>query len=112
MSNVNTNTRLDGVNLPGVAAMVIGATVAVAAGLATLLLTWRGLLPGFFALGVFPLALGAVSLLTSDLRRTDEENLDRWIGVALHGEARATARAVYAELMLLEELGGDTSDRV
>lgn len=97
MSNVNTNTRLG-----GVAVMVIGATVAVAIGLATLLLTWLGLLPAPFALGIFPLGLASVSLLTSGLHRTDEENLDRWLGVSLHGEARAAAQATYADLLLDE----------
>lgn len=103
MNHITTSART-GVNVGGLAVMVLGAVFAVGVGLAALLLTWRGVLPGFFALGVFPLALGSVSLLTSGLHRSgnDEERMDQWLGVSLQGEALAAARAAYADLLLDE----------
>lgn len=100
MNSLTTNVRMS-VNPVGLIVMVLGTAFALGVGVVALLLTWRGLLPGFFALGVFPLALGAVSLLTSDLHRASDENMDRWLGVqSLQGEGRATAQAAYADLML------------
>ncbi|HDR9172043.1 TPA: hypothetical protein QDB40_006128 [Burkholderia vietnamiensis] len=101
MNTTNTNART-GVNVGGLAVMVLGAFFAVGVGLVALLLTWRGLLPGFFALGVFPLGFGAVSLLTSGLHRSgnDEQRMDQWLGVSLQGEARTAAQAAYADLLL------------
>ncbi|MDN7857998.1 hypothetical protein QZM81_19525 [Burkholderia cepacia] len=103
MNHITTSART-GVNVGGLAVMVLGAVFAVGVGLVALLLTWRGVLPGFFALGVFPLALGSVSLLTSGLHRSgnDEERMDQWLGVSLQGEAQAAARAAYADLLLDE----------
>ncbi|WP_186020535.1 hypothetical protein [Burkholderia gladioli] len=100
MNTLTTNVRMS-VNPVGLAVMVLGSAFAVGVGMAALLLTWRGLLPGFFAVGVFPLTLGTVSLLTSGLHRASDENMDRWLGVqSLQGEARAAAQTAYADLML------------
>lgn len=104
MNTTNTNAST-GVNVGGLAVMVFGAAFAVGVGVVALLLTWRGLLPDLFALGVFPLALGSVSLLTSGLHRSgnDDERMDRWLGISLQGEARAAARAAYGDLLLPDE---------
>ncbi|WP_343663293.1 hypothetical protein [Paraburkholderia tropica] len=101
MNHITTNART-GVNVGGLALMFLGSVFAVGVGVIALLLTWRGLLPGYSALGVFPLALGSVSLLTSGLHRSgnDEQRMDQWLGVSLTGKARAAAEAAYADLLL------------
>ncbi|MGF6570147.1 hypothetical protein [Paraburkholderia fungorum] len=90
--------RARGVSLAGVGVAVLTSGAVAAAGVVVLLFTLRGLLPPPFALAAFPLLLGSMALLVSGLDRTDEENLDRWLGVTYRSEQRVAARQAYADL--------------
>lgn len=90
--------RARGVSLAGVGVAVLTSGAVAAAGVVVLLFTLRGLLPPPFAVVAFPMLLGSVALLVSGLDRTDEENLDRWLGVSHRGEQRVKARQAYADL--------------
>ena len=87
-----------GVSLPGVAVAVLVSIGAVLLAADLVGRTWRADLPPLFVLAGFPLVLGAASLLTSDVWRTREEKLDRWLGLSFRGDRRQAARAAYAKL--------------
>ncbi|HDR8950437.1 TPA: hypothetical protein QDA82_000706 [Burkholderia vietnamiensis] len=94
--------RERGVSLRGVAAMGLLALDAVSIGAAAVLFAWMGLLPTMYVLSGLVLMLCAASLLSSDLWQTDEERLDRHLGLWFRGERRAIAQAAYIDLWIKE----------
>ncbi|KVS42070.1 hypothetical protein WK35_25305 [Burkholderia vietnamiensis] len=103
MRNLTNLAREHGIDLHGVAvAVVLSAAVALLAA-DVVLLAWHGLLPGLFVLGGLPLVLGGVMLLSSDIGLTDEERLDRHLGLSFRGKRRTIAQAAYADLWIDEE---------
>ncbi|WP_131753336.1 hypothetical protein [Burkholderia vietnamiensis] len=96
--NLQNLARDRGVDLRGVAVKgLLSAAVALLAVDVTLL-ALHNLLPSMYVLAGLPLVLCAASLLLSDLHLTDEERLDRWLGLSFRGEHRRACAKAYADL--------------
>ncbi|HGL6715952.1 hypothetical protein WK24_15155 [Burkholderia vietnamiensis] len=102
MRNLLNLFRDHGVNLRGVALMALLSLDAVLIGAGVTVLALRGVLPPLDAWAMLPLTLCAASLLSSDLRQTDEERLDRWLGLSFHGEHRVACAKAYGDLWIDE----------
>lgn len=98
MRNLLNLFRDHGVSLRGVALMALLSLDAVLIGAGVTVLALRGVLPPLDAWAMLPLTLCAASLLSSDLWQTDEERLDRWLGLSFHGEHRLACAKAYADL--------------
>ncbi|MDR5643224.1 MULTISPECIES: hypothetical protein [Burkholderia] len=98
MRNLLNLFRDHGVNLRGVALMALLSLDAVLIGAGVTALALRGVLPPLDAWAMLPLTLCAASLLSSDLYLTDEERLDRWLGLSFHGEHRVACAKAYDDL--------------
>ncbi|RAR66875.1 hypothetical protein C7401_102300 [Paraburkholderia unamae] len=96
--NPHNLARDRGVDPRGVALAVALSIAVVLLAVDVVVLAWGGLLPGLYVLAVFPLVLGAASLLSSDLRQTNEERLDRWLGLSFRGEHRVACAKAYDDL--------------
>ncbi|MDR8731320.1 MULTISPECIES: hypothetical protein [Burkholderia cepacia complex] len=102
MRNLLNLFRDHGVNLRGVALMALLSLDAVLIGAGVTVLALRGVLPPLDAWAMLPLTLCAASLLSSDLWQTDEERLDRWLGLSFHGEHRVACAKAYDDLWIDE----------
>lgn len=98
MRNLLNLFRDHGVKLRGVAVAVVLSIAVALLAVDVVVLAWGGSLPGLYVLAVFPLALCAASLLSSDLWQTDEERLDRWLGLSFHGKHRVACAKAYADM--------------
>ncbi|MGU7813640.1 hypothetical protein [Burkholderia sp. AW49-1] len=96
--NLLNLARDRGVDLRGVAVIVLLSNAVALLAADVVVLAWRGALPGLYVLGAFPLVLGAMMLLSSDLHLTGEERLDRHLGLSFRGARRREAQAAYADL--------------
>lgn len=92
--------RQRGVSLRGIAVMALLSLGTGAIGATVALFAWRGVLPN--VLSAMVLMACAASLLWSDLWQTDEERLDRHLGLWFRGERRAIAQAAYIDLWVKE----------
>jgi len=101
--NLQNLAREHGVDLRGVAIAVLLSTGVALLGVHVVLLAWHGLLPNMYVLAGLPLVLCPASLLSSDIGLTDEERLDRHLGLSFRGERRTIAQAAYADLWIDEE---------
>ncbi|MBR7945426.1 hypothetical protein [Burkholderia cenocepacia] len=102
--NLLRQARDRGVNLRGVAVtMLLSAAVALLA-VDAVLLAWHGLLPSMYVLAALPLVLGAVMLVSSDIGLTNEERLDRHLGLSFRGEHRAVCTKAYDDLWRIDEV--------
>lgn len=102
MRNLLNLFRDHGVNLRSVALMALLSLDAVLIGAGVTVLTLRGVLPPLEAWAMLPLTLCAASLLSSDLWQTNEERLDRWLGLSFHGEHRVACAKAYDDLWIDE----------
>lgn len=102
MRNLLNLFRDHGVNLRSVALMALLSLDAVLIGAGVTVLTLRGVLPPLEAWAMLPLTLCAESLLSSDLWQTNEERLDRWLGLSFHGEHRVACAKAYDDLWIDE----------
>ncbi|PJO21671.1 hypothetical protein [Burkholderia glumae] len=94
--------RDHGVNLRGVALKAILSLDAVLIGAGVTVLALRGVLPTLDVWAMLPLMLCAASLLSSDLHLTDEERLDRWLGLSFRGKQRVACAKAYADMWIDE----------
>lgn len=96
--NLMNLAREHGVDLRGVAIAVLLSTAVALLAVDVVLLAWHNLLPSMYVLAGLPLVLCAASLLSSDVWQTNEERLDRWLGLSFRGEHRVACAKAYDDL--------------
>ena len=96
------NSRERGVVLRGVMVKAVLSAAATLTAVNVVLLAWGENAPGLYVLGAFPLVLGAMMLLSSDVHLTGEERLDRHLGLSFRGEHRAACAKAYDDLWVDE----------